>query len=323
MKAIVCRRFGSPDVLELQDVDVPDVNTDEVLVRVHAAAVEPGMWHFMRGEPYLVRLQGQGFFKPKSPIPGREIAGRVERVGKDVTEFLDGDEVFGEIESGAFAEYVAVPEQSLAPKPKNLSFEQAAAVPISGNAALQFLRDAGRLQHGQHVLINGASGGVGTFAVQIAKALGAKVTGVCSTSNVELVRALGADYVFDYTVEDFTQSEHRYDLLIDPVGNRRLSECRRVLTPGGTYVAVGGGGGRWLGPLAHMLRAVAYSPFVSQRFVAIVAQPNKEDLLYLTELIEAGSVTPVLDRSYPLSEGAEAVRYHEGGHARGKVVITM
>jgi len=314
VKAIVYERYGSPDVLELRDVEKPSVTDDGVLVRVRAASTNPYDWHFMRGKPYFARLMF-GLFKPKAHGLGADLAGEVEAVGKDVTRFRPGDAVFGEA-AGAFAEYTCVPEGTLALKPANLSFEQAAAVPMGGVTALQGLRDRGKIRAGQRVLILGASGGVGTFAVQIAKSFGAEVTGVCSTRNVERVRKIGADHVVDYTREDFTRSGARYDLLLDTIGNRSLRECRRVLQPKAVYVHVGG-------RMARVLALPIVSPFVSQTLVQLIAKRNKDDLEILSGLIEAGKITPVIDRTYPLSEVPTAIRYLEGGHARGKVVITV
>jgi len=322
MKAIVCEEYGSPDVLQLQEIDKPVVNDDGVLVRVRAASANPYDWHFMRGKPYFMRMM-IGLLKPKANGLGINLAGQVEAVGKNLTQFHPGDEVFGS-GNGAFAEYVCASEDALVLKPANLTYEQAAAVPAAAFTALQGLRDKGRIQPGQKVLINGASGGVGTFAVQIAKFLGAEVTGVCSTRNVDMVRSIGADQVIDYTHEDFTHGGQRYDLMLDNVGNRPMSECRRVLASNGTYVLVGGpNGGRWLGPLARLLKVLVLSLFVSQKMVPMLTKRNKEDLLVLKELLEAGKVTPVIDRHYKLSEVPEAIRYLEEGHAQGKVVITV
>jgi NADPH:quinone reductase-like Zn-dependent oxidoreductase len=321
MKAIANHEYGPPEDLELREIDKPELDVDAVLVRVRASSVNPADWHIMRGLPYLVRLS-EGLRRPRRSVPGVDLAGEVEAVGESVTEFQPGDEVFGG-RNGAFAEYVRGAERNFVPKPAGLTFEQAAAVPIAGCSALQALRDRGDLQPGQRVLINGAAGGVGTFAVQIAKAFGAHVTGVCSTRNVELVRSIGADEVIDYTAADFAGSGRRYDLIVDAVGNRSLGDCRRALTPKGTLVLVGGGGGRWLGPLALPLRAAVMSRFVSQRLRPFLAQIKKPDLVVLKELIEAGKVTPVIDRTYPLSDTPEAIRYLEAGHARGKVVITV
>ncbi|MGD0166127.1 MAG: NAD(P)-dependent alcohol dehydrogenase [Gaiellaceae bacterium] len=321
MKAIVNSKYGSPDVLKLEEIERPAVDDDSVLIRVRAASVNPYDWHFMRGLPYLFRLMA-GLRGPKQTVRGADFAGQVEAVGKNVTAFRPGDEIFG-ASDGAFAEYVRSGEQRLAPKPAQLTFEQAAAVPMAGCTALQALRDVGRLQPGQSVLINGAAGGVGTFAVQIAKALAGDVTGVCSSRNLDLVRSIGADQVVDYAAEDFTRSGRRYDLIVDTVGNRSLSELRRAMTPKGTLVLLGGGGGRLLGPLALLLRARVLSRFVSQALRSFVANLGSEDLIVLKELIEAGKAAPVIDRAYSLSEAPEAIRYLETGHARGKVVITV
>jgi NADPH:quinone reductase-like Zn-dependent oxidoreductase len=323
MKAIVRHAYGSPDVLELRDVDRPVVDDDGVLIRVRAASVNAYDWHVMRGHPYLVRMD-EGLRKPKSIATGVDMAGTVEAVGPNVTEFKPGDEVFGE-RDGAFAEYVCAREKSVARKPSNLSFEQAAAVPMAGYTALQGLRDKGRLKPGQRVLINGASGGVGTFAVQIAQALGAHVTAVCSTRNLELVRSIGADEAIDYTREDFTKSGERYDLILDIASTRPLAACRHILKPDGTLVVVGAanGRGRFVGPMVRPLEAAVISRFVSQKLLPFLAHRSKDDLIALTGLIEAGKVTPVIDRSFPLSDTPEAIRYLEAGHARGKVVITL
>ena len=319
MKAIVQMRYGSPDVLQLKDIDKPVVKDDEVLVRVHAAAVNIGDWHLLRGVPYVMRLVS-GLRKPKREIPGLDIAGQVEAVGRNVTRFRPGDEVFGWCK-GAFAEYACAAENNLLPKPANLTFEQSAAVGDSAFTALAAVRDQGKVQPGQRVLINGASGGVGTFAVQIAKSFGAHVTGVCSTRNVDMVRSIGADEVIDYTKEDFTQTEQRYDVMLDLVGNRSLSDCRRALTPRGTYVVVGVKDmGRWFG-LGRQIKALLLSPFVRQRMRVFVVRHNREDLAVLKELVEAGKVTPVIDRRYALSEVPEALRYQGEGHPRGKIVI--
>jgi NADPH:quinone reductase-like Zn-dependent oxidoreductase len=320
MKAVVYERYGSPDVLELREISKPAARDHEVLVRVRAAGINPYDWHFMRGHPYLVRLV-LGLRKPrKTIIPGSDIAGQVKAVGSRVTRFSPGDEVFAEVGTGGCAEYIAIPEKKPGLKPANLTFAQAAAVPMAAMTALIGLRDNARVQPGQKVLINGASGGVGTFAVQIAKSFGAEVTGVCSTRNMDMVRSIGADHVIDYTREDFTRGNQRFDLIVDTVGNHSLSACRRVLTPKGIYGAVGAGNGKWLGPAVQQLKAVLVSPFVSQKMVPMNDKPNK-DLNLLRELIESGKVTPVIDRTYPLSETAEAMRHLEGGHARGKVVI--
>ena len=323
MKAIVQDTYGSADVLELREIDRPEIADDEVLVRVRAAGVDRGVWHLMTGLAYPIRLAGYGLRAPKTPVPGMDLAGVVEAVGKDVTRFQPGDEVFG-IGKGAYAEYARAPEAKLAPRPAAVTFEQAAAVAISGITALQGLRDQGRVAEGQKVLIIGASGGVGTYAVQIAKAFGAEVTAVCSTTKVDLVRSIGADHVIDYTRDDFADGKHHYDLILDIGGNSSLSHLRRALTSTGTLVMVGGeGGGRWLGGLDRQLRALLLSPFVSQKLKLKVPSENHEDMLVLAELIEAGKVRPVIDRSYPLSEVPKAIRYVEEGHARGKVVITV
>jgi NADPH:quinone reductase-like Zn-dependent oxidoreductase len=328
MRAFVLPSYGSSDVLKRTDVEVPVPGDDEVLVRVRATCVQPYDWHGMRGEPRVARLM-PGPLGPRGPkisILGADVAGQVEAVGKDVTEFRRGDEVFAMPGQGGFAEYVCVRESELAPKPKNLSFEQAAAVPLAAITALLGLRDQGRLRPGQQVLVNGASGGVGTFAVQLAHALGAEVTGVCSTRNVDLVRSIGAKEVIDYTAEDFTRSGRRYDLLLDIAGSRSGWACRRVLAPKGTYVVIGGPAGRWLQPVGHMVAALAVSPLVSQRMVMTAvgeAKEVKQDLVTLTELIEDGKVTPVIDRTYPFEEIPAALGYQEEGHAAGKVVITI
>ena len=321
MKAIVYHRYGSPDVLECAEVERPSAGDDDVLVQVRAASVNPLDWHYLRGSPRFMRLM-TGLLRPKATRLGFDLAGRVEAVGRNVTQCRPGDEVFG-TGRGAFAEYVVALEKNLAAKPARLTFEQAAAVPVAGYTALQALRDKGRIQPAQKVLIIGAAGGVGTFAVPIAKSFGADVTGVCSTRNVDLVRSIGADQVVDYTKEDFTRSGPTYDLVIDCVGNRSLAACRSVMKPRGIYVMVGGQNGRWIGPLARGLKAVLLSRFVSQQLVMMLTSGNKQDLLMLKELIEFGKITPVIDRSYPLSQTAEALRYVEEGHARGKVVITV
>jgi NADPH:quinone reductase-like Zn-dependent oxidoreductase len=321
LRAIVGTEYGPPEGLELREIDTPVVDADRVLVRVRAASVNPLDWHVMRGLPYLVRIT-DGLRRPKQSVRGVDVAGQVEAVGKDVTRFRPGDEVFG-TGPGAFAEYASAGEAKLVLKPADLTFEQAAAVPVAGITALQALRDKGQIQAGQKVLVNGAAGGVGTFAVQMAKVFGTDVTGVCSTKNVELVRSIGADHVIDYTLEDFTRAAQRYDLILDAVGNHSVREFRRALTPKGTLVLVGGGHGNWIGPLALPLRAVAVSRFVGQRMLLLLAKITDADLAALAELIEAGKITPVIDRTYPLDEVPEAIRYLEAGHARGKVVITV
>jgi NADPH:quinone reductase-like Zn-dependent oxidoreductase len=323
MKAIVINEYGSPDVMRLQEIDKPAVKDGEVLVRISAAGLNPHDWRVLRSDPYLVRIFIKGLRKPpRNTVLGSDMAGVVEAVGRDVTRCRPGDEVYAEIGVGGLAEYVSVAAAWVARKPVNLSFQQAAAVPMAAITALHALRDAGRIAPGQTVLINGASGGVGSFAVQIATALGAaEVTGVCSTRNLELVRSIGADHVIDYTKADFTQSGKRYDMLIDTVGNHSLSECRRVLNRGGTFVLVGGlrGGGKLLGPAAQVFKMKLLSPFVShQRLVTVTAKPNGEDLKFLRELIETDKVMPVIDRTYPLSEAADAIRYLEQGHAAAK-----
>jgi NADPH:quinone reductase-like Zn-dependent oxidoreductase len=323
MKAIVRDTYGSPDVLELRDIDKPEIGDDEVLVRVHAAGVDRGVWHVMTGLPYPIRLAGYGLRVPKNPVIGSDVAGVVEVLGKNVSRFQSGDEVFG-IGKGSYAEYVCAREDKLAHKPANLTSEQAAVVAISGLTALQGLRDHGRLEPEQKVLVIGASGGVGTFAVQLAKAFGAHVTGVCSTTKVDMVRSIGADHVIDYTREDFAEGDQRYDLILDIGGNSSLSRLRRALTPKGVLVITGGeGGGRWLGGTDRQLRALMLSPFVDQKLGTFVSKENHEDMIVLKELIEAGKVTPVINRTYPLSEVPEAIRYLEEGHAQGKVVITV
>ena len=327
MKAIVYRSFGSPDVLRLEEIEKPVPDDNQVLIRVRAASVNPLDWHYMEGTPYLARMMGFGLLKPKVIRLGVDYAGTVEAVGKNVKQFKPGDDVFGG-KTGAFAEYVTVlaADGAVVLKPANLTFEQAASLPIAAITALQALRDAGKLQSGQKVLINGASGGVGTFAVQIAKSFGADVTGVCSTRNVDMVRSIGADRVIDYTKEDFTKSGQRYDLILDNVGNRSLLACRRVLNPKGKYILIGGGGlndGQWIGPLIRPIKALVLSRFVSQSMSMMLANLNKEDLTILGDLVQAGKVKPVIDRRYPLRQVPEAIRYLEAGHARGKVVITV
>ena len=323
MKAIIQDQYGSPDVLELQEVDRPEIGDDDVLVRVRAAGVHIGDRHIMTGLPYLMRVMGFGLRAPKARVRGTDVSGTVEAAGKNVTRFQAGDDVFGTCD-GSFAEHTRAREDNLAPKPANLTFEQAAAVPTSACTALQALRDRGGIQPGQKVLIVGASGGVGMFAVQIAKSFGAEVTGVCSTTKVDMVRSIGADHVIDYAQEDFTRGGQKYDLILDMVGNRSLSHLRRALTPRGTLVLVGGeGGDRWIGAVGRSIRALVVSPFVSQRMRMIVATANTEDLQFLKELIEAAKVTPVIDRTYSLSEVPDAIRYLNDGHARGKIVITV
>jgi NADPH:quinone reductase-like Zn-dependent oxidoreductase len=328
MKAFVLRSYGSPDVLELTDIDTPVPADDEVLVRVRATSVQPYDWHLMRGEPYIARLMGNGLGPrgPKYSILGADVAGEVEAVGRKVTRFRPGDEVFAMPRQGGFAEYACVRESELAPRPKNLSFEQAAAVPLAANTALLAVRDQGRVQPGQRILVNGASGGVGTFAVQIAKALGAHVTAVCSSRNVALVRSIGADEVIDYTKEDFTRSGERYDVLLDIAGSHPGRACRSVLTRKGTLVLIGGPGSRWMQPAGRIFATLATSLFVSQRVVladVVRCKENKRNLMTLTDLIEDDKVTPVIDRSYSFDEIPAAIRYQEMGRAAGKVVITV
>ncbi len=324
MKAIVRDRYGPPDILELREVDPPEPGEGEVLVEVRAASVNPYDWHFLRGEPYFMRVQA-GLRKPKMAVLGADIAGVVEKVGQNVSGYGPGDEVFCEDDSGGgFAEFATVSEDLLQQKPANLSFEHAATVPLAGLTALQALRDHGRLEAGQRVLIIGASGGVGTFAVQIAKSLGAHVTGVCSTRNIELVRSTGADAVIDYTREEFTAAATPFDLILQLAGMAAPGECRRVLARNGALLLSSGDSeGRWIGPVSRIIKALAISPFVSQRMVPFVAKPNKEDLGTLRGLIESGKVTPVIDRTYELAAVPEAIAYIEQGHAQGKVVITI
>jgi NADPH:quinone reductase-like Zn-dependent oxidoreductase len=322
MKAITQDTYGSTDVLEFRDIDDPAVEDNDVLLLVKAAGVEIGTWHVMAGKPYLLRIMGFGLRKPKVLVRGRDVAGIVEAVGKNVTRFKPGDEVFGTAD-GSFAEYASAPESRLAMKPANLTFEQAAAVPISGGTALQGLRK-GNVQSGQKVLIVGASGGVGSYAVQLATAFSAEVTGVASTAKMDFVRSLGADDAIDYTREDFADGTRRWDLIIDTGGRRSLSDLRRALTPKGTLVIVGGeGGGSWLGGFDRNLRSGLVSIFVSQRLTMLASKELGEDFDVLRELIEAGKVTPVIDRTYPLIEAPDAIRYVVEGHARGKVVITV
>jgi NADPH:quinone reductase-like Zn-dependent oxidoreductase len=319
LKAIVRTRYGSPDILKLKEIDKPVPKDNQVLVKIHAASVNPLDWHLLRGKPFLVRLMGFGFLKPKQQILGADIAGRVEAVGRNVTQFSVGDEVFGS-SLGGFAEYACLREDKLVLKPAAITFEQAAAVPVAGLTALQGLRNYGGLQAGQRVLINGASGGVGTFAVQIARALGAHVTGVCSEQNLEMVRSIGADEVIDYTKEEFWRSEKKYDLILDNAAFHSIRKSLRVLTPTGIFVLVGGA-------TVNFLQSTILKPLYSKKdgkkVTSFMANVNQTDLAFLKELLEAGKVVPVIDRSYPLSETAEAIRYLELGHARGKVVITV
>jgi len=322
MKAIVYRCYGSPDILELADIEKPVPADNEVLVRVRAAGVNPLDWHYMRGSPYFLRL-GSGLSSPDDIRLGVDLAGTVEKTGKNVQRFKVGDDVYGGT-MGAFGEYVTIAEDRvLVSKPHNMSFAQAAAVPIAAMTALQGLRDKGQLQAGQRVLINGASGGVGTFAVQIAKSMGAEVTGVCSGRNAEMVKSIGADHVIDYKREDYTKGAQRYDLIIDNVGNHSVPKNRGVLKPDGKLVIVGGPGGNWFGPLLRPIGAMLLSPFVNQELSMMMARGSSEDLEVLRGLIEAGKVTSVIDRHYSLDQVAEAIRYSEQGHARGKIVIDL
>ena len=323
MRAIVHDDYGTADGLKLREVDRPGIGANEVLVKVHAAGVDRGVWHVMTGLPYPIRLAGYGFRAPKNPIIGSDVAGVVETVGADVTAFAPGDEVFGTA-NGSFADYAVAPAGRLAHKPVNLGFEQAAAIPTSGSTALQGLRDKAKLQAGEKVLIVGASGGVGTYAVQVAKALGAEVTAVCSTSKVEMVRSIGADHVLDYTSEDFAAGGRRFDVILDIGGNSSLSRLRSVLTPDGRLVIAGGETeGRWLGGADRQIRAQMLSLFVGQKLGTFIAAVKTEDLLALKELIEDGKVTPVIDRSYALPDAPDAIVYLDEGRARGKVVISV
>ncbi len=323
MKAIVCEEYGPPDVLQLQEVEKPAPKDNEVLIKIHAAALNKGDWYAMTGKPFMVRLT-DGFLKPKDEILGMDAAGRVEAVGKNAEQFQPGDEVFGDISwsgKGGYAEYVAVPENVLALKPSNISFEEAAAAPVSAVVALQCIRDTGQIQAGQKVLVNGASGGVGTFAVQIAKSYGTEVTAVCSTGKMEMARSIGADHAIDYTQEDFTQNGKAYDLIIGANGNPPLSDIKRALSPTGTYVCIGG-------PISHIFKTMLLGPLMSKKGGKQLkgsgpAIQSQEDLVVVKELLEAGKIVPVIDRRYPLSETAEAFRYFGEGHAEGKIVITV
>lgn len=323
MKAVVYTKYGPPDVLQLKEVDKPTPSDDKVLVKVYAASINRADWGFVRGKPFVVRLWS-GLLKPKNTILGADIAGRVEAVGRNVKQFQPGDEVYGEISGcgwSGFAEYVSVPENALALKPANLTFEEAAAVPLAAVTALQGIRNKGKIQSGQKVLINGASGGVGTFAVQIAKSFGAEATAVCSTRNLDMARSIGADHVIDYTQEDFTKNRQRYDLIFAVNGYHPISDYKRALSPEGIYVCAGG-------PMAQVFQSISLGPFVSmtgsKKMVNMgVTKQSKRDLIFMKELLEADKVVPVIDRRYPLSEVPEAIRYLEEGHARGKVVITL
>src|SRR3989441_9107378 len=324
MKAIAYEEYGSADVLEIRDVRKPNIEGDQLLVRVRAASANPYDWHFMRGIPYIARLMATGLRKPKQSVLGTDVAGEVEAIGNQVTRSRPGDEVFGFVGAGGFAEYVAAPEKLLALKPANLSFQQAATVPLAAVTALQGLRDVGEIRSGQKVLIVGASGGVGTFAVQIAKWYGAQVTGVCSTRNLEMVRSIGANRVIDYTREDFTRTGQAYDLIFQLAGTASPSALRRVLTPKGRLVLSSGDSpGRLIGPIGRILKAVLLSPLVGQTLRPFVAKPSSDDLQFLRELIEAGRINPVIDRTYPLRESADAIRYLETRRARGKDVISV
>ncbi len=323
MKAIVCTKYGPPDVLQLKEVEKPAPKDDEVLIQVHAASVNAADWHLLTADIFLVRIMGQGLLTPKNTILGADIAGRVEAVGRNVKQFQPGDEVFGDLSAcgrGGFAEYVCASENALVVKPTSLSFEEAAAVPMAAVTALQGLRDKGQIKPGQKVLIHGASGGVGTFAVQIAKAFGAQVTAVCSTRNVDMARSLGVDQVIDYTREDFTRNGQQYDLILAVNGYHPIFAYRRALSPTGRYVMTGGSG-------AQLFQAMLLGPWISmtgsKKMGNLLAKPNQKDLVFVKELLEAGKVKPVIDRRYPLSKAAEALRYLGEGHARGKVVITV
>ena len=325
MKAITYCDYGLAN-LKLEEIEKPIPNDDQILVKVRAASVNPYDWHFIEGTPKIMRLMGVGLRKPKDTRLGVDFSGTVEAVGKNVTQFKPGDDVFGG-RGGAFAEYVCRrAEGAVALKPANITFEQAASVNIAGITALQGLRDKGKVQPGQKVLINGASGGVGTFAVQIAKSFGADVTGVCSTRNVDLVRSLGADHVIDYTKEDFAKGEQRYDVILDNVPNHSLSECRRILNPNGKYVLIGGGGpndSRWVGPFGRVIKTMLLSPFMSQKMGMMMADANHNDLTILADMMQSGKLKPVIDRTYKLAEVPAAIAYLEEGHARGKVIITV
>jgi NADPH:quinone reductase-like Zn-dependent oxidoreductase len=322
MKAVVQREYGSADVIELAEVDKPEIRDDEVLIRVRAASVHTGDVLLMQGTPYVMRA-GFGLRRPRNPTPGLDVAGTVESVGSKVSRFKPGDEVFGN-GKGTLAEYAAAKESSLVKKPVSLTFEEAAVLTVSGLTALKAVRDVGKVQPGQAVLINGAAGGIGVFAIQIAKAMGAEVTAVCSAGKADLVRSLGADHVIDYAKDDFTQGDRQYDFILDNVGNRSLSDCRRVLSPDGTLIPNSGtAGGQWMGPLIPMGRAWVTSPFVSQQLRTFLSMPNEEDLDALVDLVESGKVVPVIGNTYSLGDAAEALRTVAGGHAEGKVVVTV
>jgi NADPH:quinone reductase-like Zn-dependent oxidoreductase len=322
MKAAVYSSYGPPDVVQIKEAEKPVPKDNEVLLKVRAASVNPLDWHFMRGTPYFVRI-ATGLRKPKDTRLGVDVAGQVEAVGRNVAQLKPGDEVFGTCR-GAFAEYVCTSDSALVTKPNNITFEQVASVPVAALTALQAFRNKANLQPEQKVLINGAAGGIGTFAVQIAKSFGADVTGVCSTRNVDMVRSIGADWVIDYCHEDFTRSGRRYDLILDLVGNHSMLACRRVLNPKGIYVGAGAPSGRWMiGPLARGIISPLLSSLVNQKLVMVLAKPNKNDLIIIRELLESGKITPVIDKRYTLSDVRGAIRYLEAGHARGKVVIAV
>jgi NADPH:quinone reductase-like Zn-dependent oxidoreductase len=322
MKAINYHRYGPPDVLEYVDIEEPTPADHELLIRVHATSVNPLDWHLMRGTPYVARTM-MGLRKPKEARLGADVAGQVAAVGTKVNAFQPGDEVFGALPAGAFAEYACAPESAMVTKPAKVTYQQAGSTPVAAITALQALRDKGQIQPGQKVLINGAAGGVGTFAVQIAKWVGADVTGVCSTRNVAMLRSIGADHVIDYTREDFTRRNPDFDLILDIVASRPLSACRRVLKRKGTYVAIGGPDGRWIGPLADLIKPLLLSPFVSQRLIALMAKPTQTHLTLLGQLLDTGRIKAVVDRRYSLRELPQAIAYLEQGHASGKVVITV
>ncbi len=336
MKAIVHHTYGSPDLLELTEIDTPAIKDDEVLIQVYAASVHPDVWHMVRGLPYVLRLMGVGLLRPKNPVPGTDVAGRVKAVGENMTQFTPGDAVFGETirgyqwtNGGAYAEYVPAPTDALAPKPDNITFEQAAAVPTSGLIALQGVHYQGQVQSGQKVLINGAGGGVGTFAVQLAKAYGADVTGVDSTEKLDVIRSIGADHLLDYTREDFTHGSERYNRIIDIPGNHPFSACRRALTPEGKYVLIGHDqygavGHRYFGSLPRFIKLMVLSAFVNQLpEIGFSTPPKSDSMAVLTEFLKAGEITPVIDRTYPLTGVPEAIRYLESGDVQGKIVISV
>lgn len=320
MKAIVCDRYGPPDDLALRDLDAPSPAAGSVLLRVRATAINPSDWHRFTGTPYIARPES-GLRSPKRKIPGVDVAGVVEAIGDSATDFNVGDEVFGWTDGGGLAELVAAPQNQLVHKPDHISFESAAATGTAAFTALQALRDTGRLHADQHVLVNGASGGVGTFAIQIAHVLGATVTAVCSTDNIDRARALGANTVIDYTRDDFTETGDRFDLIVDIPGNRRLGDIRRILARGGRYVLIGGSKGRWLGPIPQVLRGLLLSVVTPQRFTALNAGHNRDDLIILRDLLDTGKVAPVTDRTYPLSETSAAFHYLASGHAEGKIIV--